>query len=459
MTQSDTRRSWGFDERVSRRALLRSTGAVAVGGVASRAGMETGTAQLASLWSAQRYNPANEGYAPTMEPLRAVPEVSGQANIAAGVASSGFLVDGNTAYVHGVNGGLAAVNTDSNEAAWRLDIGSETITPEFLTGGRLVGRSTGGTVYSIDAETGEIDAESSFGFGRGLGWNGEDVWIGTTYTGGVTAGRIGSGDSIWETDVSGVGFRPAVDQNTQQAFVTTADEAPEDVNLRNPAEIDGSGTLYALDLREGTVQWERSRPAAGACDPVVSDSTVFWAGADGAVRAYDAASGELQWEHTTDDEFYRTPAVADQTVFVGTERGELLGVDTSTGEEIGRVSVADTVTSTPVVAGSVVYFGTAGQTAHAFDYESGEQLWEFETRDPVNSMTPFGGGVIVDTDVGYTVLTAGGTEQGATTNVDRRGLFSNGAGASGPASDPVNLTTLGFLLSVVGIGYQMLQGR
>lgn len=44
----------------------------------------------------------------------------------------------------------------------------------------------------------------------------------------------------------------------------------------------------------------------------------------------------------------------------------------------------------------------------------------------------------------------------------RRGFFSNTQAseeATGPLSNAVNLTTAGFLLSVVGIVYQLIEGR
>ncbi|MEF8778263.1 MAG: hypothetical protein V5A36_05065, partial [Natronomonas sp.] len=48
---------------------------------------------------------------------------------------------------------------------------------------------------------------------------------------------------------------------------------------------------------------------------------------------------------------------------------------------------------------------------------------------------------------------------GGETEVRQRGLFSNSGDEPEAVSDPFNLTTLGFLLSVVGIGYQMIEGR
>jgi len=474
--------------QMSRRTLVRSSAAFAAGGALSQASISVEATQLASLWSAQRYNPGNEGFAPTMEALRENPDVTGQADIAAGIAGSAFLVEGETAYIHGVNGGLAAVNTETNEVDWRLDIGTDTIVPEIVTGGQLVGRSTDGTVYTIDAETGDVDTEVPVRHGRGLGWDGRDEWIATTTDGVVVAGRIGAGEPRWEISVDEPAFRPAVDEGTGRVYVTTADAEPDEVDMRNPETLDAPGKLYALDIEDGSTLWEKSRPGAGICEPVVSDSTVLWAGADGDLRAYDAATGELQWEHLTEEQFYRTPAVAAGTAFVGTQDGELVAVDAEGGDEIGRVEAEGAITSTPVAAGKVVYYGTSSETLHAFDFEQAQHLWEMETRDPVNSLTPMGGGVIVETDVGYTVIASSESEEsgadgsgqsstspesgqsdadGASTasegsdadGDDRRGLFSNGAGRAGPASDPINLTTFGFVLSIVGIAYQMLQGR
>jgi hypothetical protein len=56
----------------------------------------------------------------------------------------------------------------------------------------------------------------------------------------------------------------------------------------------------------------------------------------------------------------------------------------------------------------------------------------------------------------------GGSPTGGSNSGRQRGLFSNSRGdgtQSGPLSNPTNLTTLGFLLSVAGIVYQLIGGR
>lgn len=59
----------------------------------------------------------------------------------------------------------------------------------------------------------------------------------------------------------------------------------------------------------------------------------------------------------------------------------------------------------------------------------------------------------------------GGESAGGSSGVEddggarERGLFSNSGDEPEFVSNPLNLTTAGFLLSVAGIGYQMIEGR
>lgn len=461
MTRSSSRQSAPPEDAdtrgTSRRSLLRSGGVALGGGIAYGTATSVATAQLSALWSVQRYNIQNTGWAPSIEALTENPEVSGQTDIAAGVAGAGFLVKNSTAYVHGSNGGLAAVDLDSGEVNWRLTTGSDTIVPEFLVTNQLVGRASDG-IYVIDAETGDIDAEYRTGYGIGLGWNGSNRWIAPTSGGEIIAGQIDGSDRLWEVELEGWAFRPAVDEQTRQVYVTTASDADPagDVDMRNPESLTSAGSLYALNPDSGEIRWEKSRPAAGVCEPVVTQSMVIWAGADGDIRAYDT-EGTLQWEYTSDEAVYQTPAVAEGVVLAGTESGQVIFVDAESGAELTRADVGSPVTAPPVAAARTVYVGTQSQMVYAFDLD-GESLWDFEVRDPVNSLTPIGGGIMAETDVGYTVLMSSDSgSQGG--DRSQRGLFSNSPDQNGFASNPVNLTTLGFLLSVVGIGYQMLQGR
>lgn len=60
----------------------------------------------------------------------------------------------------------------------------------------------------------------------------------------------------------------------------------------------------------------------------------------------------------------------------------------------------------------------------------------------------------------YTNAIAGSDSAGSVNSGRQRGLFSNNpSGGGGALSNPTNLTTLGFLLSVGGIAYQLVRGR
>jgi hypothetical protein len=53
----------------------------------------------------------------------------------------------------------------------------------------------------------------------------------------------------------------------------------------------------------------------------------------------------------------------------------------------------------------------------------------------------------------------GSAERESNGGTRERGLFSNSGDEPAFVSDPLNLTTIGFALSVAGIGYQMIEGR
>jgi outer membrane protein assembly factor BamB len=463
---------------VSRRTLFRSGATVAAAGYLARTEMGTASAQTDDNWPMQGFDPENTRYSPNTTALKSGPTAVAQADIAAGPPVD-YLLTAQVAYLHSEENGIGAISTEDGELEWQLDTDEDIIIPEGMAGDELLARGLGGTVYSIDSGTGEIVAEIPLAHGYGLGYNGREQWFAPLSEGKVVAGEVGSAATTWETSVDGVAVRPAVAND--HVFVSTIDTLASEVDLWEPESLDAAGRLYALDAEEGTVSWEASRVGAGVGAPVVRNGMVYWAGADGDILTFDAETGERGWEFKTNGSFLRSPAATDNAVLVGSDDGHLYGIDMDSGEQIGRFSAGSPITSNPVVVGGVVYFGTEDGSVYALEYESGDQLWEFDVGWAVRSLAPSNGRVVVGTGAGYYVLGSDGspggdnggtstTQQtdagginsepnGGETEVRQRGLFSNGGDEPEAVSDPFNLTTLGFLLSVVGIGYQMIEGR
>ena len=253
--------------------------------------------------------------------------------------------------------------------------------------------------------------------------------------------------------------------------------------------MDAEGGLYVLDATDGAVMWETSRVGAGVGAPLVQNGVVYWTGTDGDILAYDIETGESVWEFKNDASLPRSPVAAGGMILAGGRDGNLYEIDARSGEEIDRLPVGAPISTNPVAADDVVYLGTDEGSIQAFEYDGGERLWAFETDAPVRSLTVSNGVVIAGTTAGYYVLSDegsvetdgnGGTTGQTATGDDeptaepgdvesvasgdgaaprQRGLFSNDGDEPDALSNPFNLTTLGFLLSVAGITYQMFQGR
>ncbi len=332
---------------------------------------------------------------------------------------------------------------------------------------------------------GSTVAKIPLGQGYGLGYDGGNQWVAPVSEGRVVGGETGSADINWETPVEGVGVRPAVTED--QVFVSTVTTSPEGFSLEDPTSMDAEGQLYALDITDGSVLWETSRNGAGAGAPLVQNGLVYWTGTDGDILVYDVETGESTWEFKNDASLPRSPVAASGNIFAGGQDGYLYAIDARSGELVGRSLVGAPISTNPVAVDGVVYVGTDEGSIQAFEYGGGERLWAFEADASVRSLTVSNGLVIAGTAAGYYVLGDGESVEsdgdGDTTTrtetdddeswsgggepvaggdeaaMRQRGLFSNDGDEPDALSNPFNLTTLGFLLSVAGITYQMFQGR
>lgn len=484
MDSGTVRRDGTHGPVVSRRRLLQSGVGVAAAGVLTRGGVDVASAQTSDNWPIQGFDPENTRYTAETTPLEEDPGTVARAEVAAGPPDD-YLLTAGVAYLHGEGNGVGAIDVETGDLQWQFDPGETAVIPEGIDGDDLLARAVEGTVYTIDTDTGETTSEVALGYGFGLGYDGTGRWFAPLADGEVVAGDVGSSDTAWETEIEGVGFRPAVTDD--RVFVSAADTPASEIDRWSPESLDAEGRLYALNAADGSVVWETSRVGVGSGTPAVRNGRVHWAGADGDVLTYDAETGDAPWEFKGNESLLHSPAVTENAVLAGSQEGTLYVIDAESGEEIRQFSVGSAVSTSPVVAGDVAYVGTEDGTVTAFDYGGDGLLWEFDVGWAVRSLAPGNGRVVAGTGDGYDVIgsvepteTAGdgvntaGSDGGGTSGstgesdggsdgdgraVRERGLFSNDGDEPDAVSNPFNLTTLGFLLSVAGIGYQMLEGR
>jgi outer membrane protein assembly factor BamB len=468
---------------LTRRAALRSGGALAAGGLLARrtAARPTATGAVAPAenWSLRRFDEANTGYNPNGTPLRSDVEAYHRLDVAAAPSSEYLLVDG-TAFVHVDSGGLQAIDVETGEVDWVHDADAPAI-PEFVEGDILAVRSLGQTATVLDRQSGAVKTELPTGPGVGMGYGGNGRWYAPRFDGTLVAGDASGSDPRWEQQLGGIGMRPAVSDG--RVFVATIhDTEPEEVQFNNLEAMDAEGRLYALDATDGSIVWERSRERFGFGAPAVHDGTVYWTGRDGNVLAHDVETGNEQWRYTTDGSFHGSPAVTDEYLVAGNDDGRLYAIDPRSGGEIGTADADGRIRTAPVVVDDVVYFGSEGNTVYALEIGSGGILWEFDAGGPVQTLVAGDGRVLAGTPSQTYILgrsrddgstdggsqdggSADGTADAAESSVEdesgdesgqNRGFLTNDPDSSlAFLDDPVTLTWAGIGVSMVGIVMQL----
>ena len=224
---------------------------------------------------------------------------------------------GDTIYLSGYGGNVAAVSTADGTARWSRRAGD---------------RVVGGTLATADTLYAGTDAGELIAFDR---TNGAERW------------RRRAGNQIWATPVlagdliivAGMdGYVTAYRPDGAEAWRTKLAEA---AIAGTPALVDGvlylgsyDKRIHALDARSGEVRW-RSAEADNWfwTEPLVDGDTLFAGNLDGHVYALDRQTGERRWRTDVGAPVRARTAVADGVLVVPASDGRLWGLRPATGEQ------------------------------------------------------------------------------------------------------------------------------
>lgn len=335
---------------------------------------------------------------------------SGFRSEASGPASSPSLrwqfgVDGNnhttpvigdgTAYFGGGGGdsnrtnNVYAVDTTDGSEMWSFPSDASFQSCAALSDTRVFIANDAGTLFAIEAETGDEMWSQSFGAASYLESpllvDGR-VIIGDP-EGGLFAFDATSGDRIWGVDDMGsVRASPAYADDT--VYVGTQ-----------------PGTLTARSIADGSVDWERA--LSGEIRGIaVADGTLYVTMSTGALRALSSADGTEQWVANTDYEIGASPAVGPDSVYVGDGNnfdhpGKLYSFARSDGAEEWTFAPGDSfggrrgaIVNAPVVASGQVFFGADSNRVGAVTADDGSLAWRFQNTGVVLSSPSVHDGVV-----------------------------------------------------------------
>ena len=325
------------------------------------------------------------------------------------IQSSPVVVDG-VVYVGDFDTMLYALDAVDGAELWRFELESGVVGPsapavaDILESESEEHRQTvfvgdaGGTVYAIDAQTGE------------------SIWQRSVLDG-VTAAPV-----VAETEDGPVVVFTGPRENHPTLVALDArdgtrqwwaDEDP-DFNIiarSHPAVADGTlytgslgGAVTALDLEDGSERWRRPREEEQRVEAflAVSDDTVFATTVGGSIFAFDSEDGTEQWGVEWNDQILNTPVLipnleaqqeddssedsdAWDGVVIGDITGRVVALDSSDGDVRWEFDAGSSVGSASAVTGSdgqpALYFGTTDGEVFGLDAASGTVLWDFEPEE------------------------------------------------------------------------------
>ena len=197
-----------------------------------------------------------------------------------------------------------------------------------------------------------------------------------------------TGDSLWQ--------RNLLDGVTAAVVVTKTGNVP--VVLVTGTD-ENRPTVVALDGRDGTERWRADEdPGFGQnpfSTPAVDDGTVYTGSLGGVVTALDLETGSERWRRPREEGHRREAflAVSDRTVFATTVRGEVFAFDREDGTEQWTAERVNQILSPPALVhddGSGLVISDLSGRVVALDRSDGEVQWEFDAGSSVPAIAGTG---------------------------------------------------------------------
>jgi outer membrane protein assembly factor BamB len=220
------------------------------------------------------------------------------------------VTDDTRLYVASMDHHVYAVDpADLSQAVWDTELDASIVSKPALLDGTLYAGTINGTLYALEAATGEVLWQVTLDGG---------IW-GTPAAGGPVATEKGAEPTPEAT--AGTGTEEESQSQGGTLYVGTAPES-------------GGGTLYAINAADGTTVWTVQSAGAISSSPVADENAIYFVSEDGMIRAVNADSTQA-WQELIEGEFYSTPVLAGDVLLVAPSKNNdiLLAAYTLDGEQ------------------------------------------------------------------------------------------------------------------------------
>lgn len=269
--------------------------------------------------------------------------------------SSGLNALAGQLYLGTRNGEVLALNQRDGSIAWRTRVSSEVLAPPQANQQQLVVQSIDGNVTALDRS------------------NGNEVWVHSSSQPALTLRGTGTPQVI--DPVSFVGFANGrlvtLDNRNGQPLMEMRVAVPQgrsevdrlvDLNGQPVLTPDGrlyvtsyNGRLLAMEATTGDILWEREH--SSYLSPLLVGDTLYTVNEGSHILALDALSGRLLWRsEDLEGRWITAPALADNKLVFGDFEGHLHLLDRYSGDVVGRTRVNRSgISQRPLTDGRWIY--------------------------------------------------------------------------------------------------------
>lgn len=275
--------------------------------------------------------------------------------------SGGLTVVFDTVYFGTEDGYVYALDAQSGETKWQVDLRGEVIAAPAVESGVVVVNTGSGSLIALSTNDGselwrsesEVPPLSLRGISTPLASNGGAI-VGTP-TGKLQVNILESGLMAWEQVIA------APSGATELERIVDIDAKP--IVLGGTIfTISYGGTLAAVELRTGRVVWKREYAAYQSL--AMSGNALFVVDNNSHLYAIDRRNGVELWSQgRLKGRVLSAPATIGNYVVVGDKYGFLHWMEQGSGELVARYALGDddedeSVFVAPVVSGNTLYATT-----------------------------------------------------------------------------------------------------
>lgn len=258
--------------------------------------------------------------------------------------NSSPIVNSNRLYI-GCEDGLKAININNHDVVWEYNCDCVDSTPFFYKDVIYFG-SDDGHLYGLDKDDGKVVLNKKL--------DGE-----------LKSSPIVVDDSIYIGSTNAKLYSIGTDKEKNWDF-TSGDEVLSSPGFVNDTVIFGSsdGNVYCLDCDDGNLNWKVDLNNKVISSPTIDehDNSVYIGSDEGNLTCIDIRDGTVKWSHSVGDKVQSTAALKDDLIAFGSNNGNLYVLNKYTGlEEFtynpGTILFNSAITSSPVINGNSLFFG------------------------------------------------------------------------------------------------------